>query len=103
MTPHYGGSRRATSGPTIAVQEKKSLNKAGISNYLFPNEPAMRNLAHSYDFTCERLGGPNDPFTTQHPTRGVFKLTGQDAPGTSLDDRLRSALPLTKRTSMAMV
>ncbi len=64
--------------PTVAIQAKQALDRAGISNYLFPNEPAMNNLAYSYDFTCKRLGGPADPFTVQYPIRGVFKLTRQD-------------------------
>jgi 2-polyprenyl-3-methyl-5-hydroxy-6-metoxy-1,4-benzoquinol methylase len=54
--------------PTIARQNK---GKRG-SNFLLPNEAAIRNLAHSYDFACERLQGI---YTRQYPSRGVFKLT----------------------------
>jgi 2-polyprenyl-3-methyl-5-hydroxy-6-metoxy-1,4-benzoquinol methylase len=57
--------------PTIAVQSKKSLGLTGVSNFLFPNEAAMQNLAHSYDFSCERLYGD---YTKDYLSRGVFKL-----------------------------
>jgi SAM-dependent methyltransferase len=58
--------------PTIAKQGKDGLRASGISNFLFPNEAAMYNLACSYDFTCERLKGA---YTLNQPSRGVFKLT----------------------------
>jgi 2-polyprenyl-3-methyl-5-hydroxy-6-metoxy-1,4-benzoquinol methylase len=58
--------------PTIAKQDKEHLHATGISNFLFPNEVAMDNLAHSYDFTYERLKGP---YTRDYATRGVFRLT----------------------------
>lgn len=58
--------------PTIARQDKGALCVTGMSNFLFPNEAAMHNLAYSYDFACERLRGP---YTRDNPTRGVFRLT----------------------------
>jgi SAM-dependent methyltransferase len=58
--------------PTIARQDKDALCVTGMSNFLFPNEAAMHNLAYSYDFACERLRGP---FTRDNPSRGVFRLT----------------------------
>ena len=61
--------------PTIAKQDKEHLHATGISNFLFPNEVAMDDLAHSYDFTYERLKGP---YTRDYPTRGVFRLTKLD-------------------------
>jgi SAM-dependent methyltransferase len=61
--------------PTIARQHKEALDRVGISNYLFPNEHAVRNLACSYDLDCEVLGGPNVRYTADNPSRGVFRLT----------------------------
>jgi tRNA (mo5U34)-methyltransferase len=60
--------------PTIAGQGKQTLSGVGISNYLFPNEHAMRNLAYSYDFQCETLDGPHNLFTKENPTRRFYKL-----------------------------
>jgi 2-polyprenyl-3-methyl-5-hydroxy-6-metoxy-1,4-benzoquinol methylase len=59
--------------PTVAVQNKRRLDAIGISNFLFPNEAAVRNLAYSYDFTCERLEGT---YTTDYTSRAVFTLRG---------------------------
>jgi len=56
---------------TIAEQNKEALAYVGVSNFLLPNEAGMRNLAHSYDFTCERLEGI---YTRDYSSRGVFKL-----------------------------
>lgn len=61
--------------PTTAPQDKAALHWVGISNYLFPNGPAIRNLAHSYDFECVPLEGPHNTYTKQYPTRKIFKLT----------------------------
>lgn len=58
--------------PTIAKQYKEHLYRAGISNFLIPNEAAIHNLAFSYDFACERLSGI---YSQEHSDRGVFKLT----------------------------
>jgi 2-polyprenyl-3-methyl-5-hydroxy-6-metoxy-1,4-benzoquinol methylase len=66
--------------PTVAKQSKASLDRTGISNYLFPNEPAVHNLAYSYDFECVSLNGPHNRMTQEHPLRGFFKLTRKDAP-----------------------
>jgi SAM-dependent methyltransferase len=57
--------------PTIAEQNKGGLRINGISNFLFPNEAAVHNLARSYDLTCERLRGA---YTRDNSSRGVFKL-----------------------------
>ena len=61
--------------PTVAIQDKKNLALTGISNQLFPNEPAVRNLAHSYDFECESLSGPHNVYTHDNPYRQFFKWT----------------------------
>ena len=61
--------------PTVAIQDKKNLALVGISNQLFPNEPAVRNLAHSYDFECASLSGPHNAYTRDNPYRQFFKLT----------------------------
>jgi len=61
--------------PTVAIQGKKNLTLVGISNQLFPNEPAIRNLAYSYDFDCESLSGPHNAYTRDNPHRQFFKLT----------------------------
>jgi SAM-dependent methyltransferase len=58
--------------PTIAKQYKARLHAPGISNFLFPNEAAIHNLAYSYDLTCERL---KRAYTRDNPSRGVFRLT----------------------------
>jgi SAM-dependent methyltransferase len=58
--------------PTIAKQHKHRLEATGISNFLFPNESAVHNLAFSYNFTCERLQGT---YSSEHLDRGVFRLT----------------------------
>lgn len=58
--------------PTIAKQQKHRLSAIGISNFLFPNEAAIQNLAFSYNFKCERLTGD---YTRDHADRGVFRLT----------------------------
>jgi 2-polyprenyl-3-methyl-5-hydroxy-6-metoxy-1,4-benzoquinol methylase len=60
--------------PTVAPQDKPSLRHVGISNYLFPNDPAMRNLAYAYDFQCESLEGPHNSYINEHPSRGFYKL-----------------------------
>jgi SAM-dependent methyltransferase len=57
--------------PTIAEQNKEGLRINGISNFLFPNQAAIHNLARSYDFTCERLRGP---YTRDNSSRGIFRL-----------------------------
>ena len=57
--------------PTIAPQNKSRLDATGISNFLFPNEAAVRNLAYSFDLTCDRLEGA---YTEEYRSRGVFKL-----------------------------
>ena len=57
--------------PTIAKQYKEHLHRAGISNFLIPNEAAIYNLAFSYDFACERL---TSTYTEHYPDRGVFRL-----------------------------
>jgi hypothetical protein len=57
--------------PTIAPQNKGRLDKTGISNFLFPNEAAVMNLAHSYDLDCERLEGL---YTAEYPSRGLFRM-----------------------------
>jgi 2-polyprenyl-3-methyl-5-hydroxy-6-metoxy-1,4-benzoquinol methylase len=61
--------------PTVAIQDKKNLALVGISNHLFPNEPAVRNLAHSYDFECQSLSGPHNAYTRENPYRQFFRLT----------------------------
>jgi SAM-dependent methyltransferase len=61
--------------PTVAIQDKRNLSLTGISNQLFPNEPAVLNLAHSYDFECASLSGPRNVYTQENPYRQFFKLT----------------------------
>jgi SAM-dependent methyltransferase len=61
--------------PTVAIQDKKNLGLVGISNHFFPNEPALLNLAHSYDFDCESLSGPENLYTLENPYRRFFKWT----------------------------
>jgi 2-polyprenyl-3-methyl-5-hydroxy-6-metoxy-1,4-benzoquinol methylase len=61
--------------PTIAKQDKNNLSSTGISNYLFPNERAIRNLAYSYDFVCEDLNGPHNIYSKENPGRQVFRFS----------------------------
>lgn len=61
--------------PTIAHQDKASLSGVGISNYLFPNRQAVFNLAYSYGFSCELLGGSNNTYTAKNPLRHIYRLT----------------------------
>jgi tRNA (mo5U34)-methyltransferase len=61
--------------PTIANQDKASLNGVGISNYLFPNQQAVFNLAYSYGFSCEFLGGRNNTYTRKNSLRHIYRLT----------------------------
>jgi 2-polyprenyl-3-methyl-5-hydroxy-6-metoxy-1,4-benzoquinol methylase len=57
--------------PTIARQYKEYFHVTGKSNFLFPNEVAIHNLALAYDFKCERLTGT---YAHDYPGRGVFLL-----------------------------
>jgi hypothetical protein len=59
---------------TVVRQERSALNAVGLSNYLVPNEPAIRNLADSYGFQCVSLTGPRNRYTQDHPTRGLYRL-----------------------------
>jgi tRNA (mo5U34)-methyltransferase len=59
--------------PTTVSQYKKELNATGLSNYLFPNEHAILNLAFSYDFESECLSGPHNRYTQENPYRRFFK------------------------------
>lgn len=61
--------------PTVAGQGKEKRDMVGISNYLFPNEPAIRNLAYTYDFECESLDGPENVYSKELPARRIFKFT----------------------------
>jgi len=60
--------------PTVANQHKKDLHGVGLSNYLFPNEAAIRNLAYIYDFEVESLAGPHNRYSQEHPYRQFFKM-----------------------------
>jgi Methyltransferase domain len=61
--------------PTVAIQEKASRTAVGISNFLFPNEHAMRNLAYSYDFEFKSLNGPHNVYSKEYPSRQFFKFS----------------------------
>jgi 2-polyprenyl-3-methyl-5-hydroxy-6-metoxy-1,4-benzoquinol methylase len=60
--------------PTIAPQGKTTIDQVGISNYLFPNEHAINNLANSYDFQCRALDGADNLYTKENPTRRLFRF-----------------------------
>ena len=60
--------------PTGARQDKENLGAVGISNYLFPNEHAIRNLAYTYNFRCEALNGPHNLYTQENPARKLYKF-----------------------------
>ena len=61
--------------PTTAHQDKASLGGVGISNYLFPNQQAVFNLAYSYGFSCDFLGGGRNTYTIRNPLRHIYRLT----------------------------
>lgn len=61
--------------PTIAPQDRSSMFALGISNYLFPNEAAVRNLAYTYGMACEVMDGAHNVYTREQPSRWVFRLT----------------------------
>lgn len=60
--------------PTVARQGKESLSLVGISNYLFPNEHAIRALAHSYNFRVESLEGPFNLYTKEKHSRRIYRM-----------------------------
>jgi protein-L-isoaspartate O-methyltransferase len=60
---------------TTAPQGKETLRAVGISNYLFPNPPAVFNLACSYGFSCEFLNDPSNRYTRANPLRHIYRLT----------------------------
>jgi SAM-dependent methyltransferase len=60
---------------TTVIQYKQGLAYEGLSNYLMPNEAAINNLAHSYDFAYESLDGRHNRYTRENPHRRFFKLT----------------------------
>ena len=60
--------------PTQVKQDKRGLYLSGLSNYLLPNEHAMKNLAHSYDFSIESLSSPRNLYERDNPTRQLFAL-----------------------------
>ncbi|MDF3813997.1 MULTISPECIES: class I SAM-dependent methyltransferase [Rhodopseudomonas] len=57
--------------PTSAIAGKSSTGKVGISNYLFPNVPAILNLANCYDFKCTDIG-EGSVYVKENPYRSVF-------------------------------
>lgn len=61
--------------PTVGKQHKKARYGVGISNYLFPNEHAMRNLADMFDFEIQSLTGRHNLVTRDDPHRCYFKLS----------------------------
>lgn len=61
---------------TVATQDKGNMISAvGLSNYLFPNGLAIRNLAYLFDFSYESLDGPHNEYSRENPTRQLFKFT----------------------------
>jgi 2-polyprenyl-3-methyl-5-hydroxy-6-metoxy-1,4-benzoquinol methylase len=63
--------------PTTVNQAKSSLGGVGISNFLLPNEAAVRNLAYSFDFACEPMDSPSNVYTADFPGRRIFRLVMQ--------------------------
>jgi tRNA (mo5U34)-methyltransferase len=61
--------------PTVAPQDKQNFNLVGISNFFFPNDQAVANLAQSYGFNCELIDGPENVYSMDYPYRHVFKWT----------------------------
>jgi hypothetical protein len=60
--------------PTTVPQGKNSLGGVGISNFLLPNDAAIRNLADSFDFTCESLDSPKNVYSAELPGRKLYRL-----------------------------
>ncbi len=61
--------------PTVSYQDKNNLGATGISNYMFPNVHAMRNLANTYDFEYENLDGESNVYSKENPGRQIFKFS----------------------------
>jgi len=59
---------------TTVQQGKNSLGGVGISNFLLPNDAAIRNLADSFDFACEALDSPRNVYSAELPGRRLYRL-----------------------------
>lgn len=61
--------------PTTVPQDRNSLNGVGISNYLLPNDAAVRNLAESFGFACEAMDSARNVYSRERPRRRIYRLT----------------------------
>jgi 2-polyprenyl-3-methyl-5-hydroxy-6-metoxy-1,4-benzoquinol methylase len=62
--------------PTIARQAVDHIDAVGVSNFLFPNAHAMRQLAHMYRFSCsDKI---ECEYSTIAPFRHFYVLTKLD-------------------------
>jgi SAM-dependent methyltransferase len=63
--------------PSAGRQAVEAIDKVGVSNFLFPNTPAMFQLAHMYRFA------PSGPvpcdYSTKWPSRHIYVFTKLDA------------------------
>ncbi|MGP9811907.1 class I SAM-dependent methyltransferase [Rhodopseudomonas sp. NSM] len=60
--------------PTSAPAFKSNLGELGVSNFLFPNIPALRNLADCYGFKFEHVGRGSQ-YERENPFRAVVKFS----------------------------
>lgn len=57
---------------TIADQAIDYINMVGVSNYIFPNRPAMFQLAHMFHFDCRQEG--DSQYSARLPSRELFVM-----------------------------
>jgi tRNA (mo5U34)-methyltransferase len=58
--------------PTSIPQGRSTLTQIGISNFLAPNDAAIRNLADTYGFDVVALSDTD--YCRENPNRGLYKL-----------------------------
>jgi tRNA (mo5U34)-methyltransferase len=58
--------------PTSIPQGRSTLKLTGISNFLVPNDAAIRNLADTYGFDVVAL--LNTDYCRENPNRGLYKF-----------------------------
>jgi tRNA (mo5U34)-methyltransferase len=58
--------------PTSIPQGRETLSLTGVSNYLAPNDAAIRNLADTYGFDAIALSDTD--YCRENPNRGLYRL-----------------------------
>ncbi|HEY7902948.1 MAG TPA: methyltransferase domain-containing protein [Casimicrobiaceae bacterium] len=60
--------------PTTVHQGRQSLDGVGISNFLLPNDAAVRNLADSFGFGCEPMDSARNVYSRELTGRRIYRL-----------------------------